>query len=61
LLLRGYDSSPLKREKRREGDRLAKLEAGLLPRQQKPQWCDSYIASASWKKPVSTESAFQYS
>lgn len=48
LLLRDYDSSPVKREKRREGDRLAKLEAGLLPRQQKRQWCDSYTASVSW-------------
>lgn len=48
LLLRDYDSSPVKREKRREGDRLAKLEAGLFPRQQKRQWCDSYTASVSW-------------
>lgn len=33
--LRDCDSSPMKREKGSEGDRLAKLEAGLLPRREK--------------------------
>lgn len=35
LLLRDCDSSPMKKEKGSKGDRLAKLEAGLLPRREK--------------------------